>query len=253
VANPKYEEKPDHGHYAVCAGRVNEIYEFSRNVFVYTAGVSFILLIITYCGVPMPLISWIPSLFGCSTCIPYLFAQSAELILVTAVSFFAFFRWKVFHIVMFIWYVLLVLATFFDHSAIDMITFIIGIVGAVLTHSCFRVYADYNQLIKTEGWPHFSLHYAEAMEHPTYTSRYISEYRTAPEDKRIAPGSEDVLRSAPVLPEMTGIEVPEPVMEDIALDASAAPVPVTMAAPELPDGEMFEPDAGFSDEPFDIQ
>lgn len=253
MADPKYEEKPDHGHYALCAGRKTEIDEFSRNVFVYTAGISFILLIITYCGVPLPMISWIPSLFSDSTSLPFLFVQTMELLTVTALSFFAFFRWKFLHIVIFIWYALLVVATFFDHSAIDVITFIIGVVGTVLTRSCFKVYADYNQLVKTEGWPHFSLHYTEAMEHPTYTSRYMSEYRTAPEDKRIAPESTDELRSAPVLPEMTGIEAPEPVMEDVSLDTSAAPVPVTMAAPELPDGEMFIPDAGYSDEPFDIQ
>ena len=45
--DPKYDEKPDHSHYAACAARSNEIYEFSRNVFVYTAGVCLVMLFIT--------------------------------------------------------------------------------------------------------------------------------------------------------------------------------------------------------------
>ncbi|MDO4863044.1 MAG: hypothetical protein Q4A05_02640 [Ruminococcus sp.] len=256
MPDSKYEELPDHGHYAVCASRKAAIDTFSRNVFVYTAGVSLVMLFITYCGAAMPLVSWIPSLFSSSTSVPFLFTQTAELIFVTAMSFLAFFRWKVIHIGLFIGYALLVLASFLSSSAIGIITFIIGVIGVVLTFPCFKVYADYQQLVRTEGWPHFSLHYIESMEHPTYTSRYMSEYRTAPEEKRAAPAERVTAaeyRPEPVLPEMTGIEAPEPVMEDISLDASAAPVPVTMAAPELPDGDMFEPDAGFSDEPFDIQ
>ena len=255
--DPKYDEKPDHGHYIVCAVRNTQIYEFSRNVFVYTAGVCLVMLFITYCGAAMPLVSWIPSLFGCSTCVPFLFSQTAELILVALASFLAFGRWKIIHIGLFIGYVLLTVATFFSGSAIGIITFIIGVVGTVLTAPCFKIYSDYHQLMETEGWPHFSLHYAEAMEHPTFTSRYMSEYRTAPEDKRIyadspAPESVSPLRDEPVLPEMTGIEAPEPVMDDISL-AGAAPVPDVMDVPELPDGELFIPDAGLSDEPFDIQ
>jgi len=254
--DPKYDEKPDHSHYAACAARSNEIYEFSRNVFVYTAGVCLVMLFITYCGAAMPLVSWIPSLLGCPTCVPFLFSQTAELIVVAFLSFLAFGKWKVIHIGLFIGYILLVAATIFSGSAIGIVTFIIGVVGVVLTAPCFKIYSDYNQLMNTEGWPHFSLHYIEAMEHPTYTSRYMSEYRSAPEDKHIyadspAPESVSPLSDEPVLPEMTGIEAPEPVMEEISI--ASAPVPVTMAAPELPDGESFEPDAGLSDEPFDIQ
>ena len=255
--DPKYDEKPDHSHYAACAARKAAIDEFSRNVFVYTAGVSLVMLFITYCGAEMPLVSWLPSLLGCPTCVPFLFAQTLELILVTLASFLAFGKWKVLHIGLCLGYVLLVVATFFDHSAIDIITFIIGIIGIVLTAPCYKMYSDYNQLLKTEGWPHFSLHYTEAMEHPTFTSRYMSEYHSAPEDKKIysessAPELGTTLRSEPVLPEMAGIEAPEPVMDDISL-AGAAPVPDVMDAPELPDGELFIPDAGLSDDPFDIQ
>ena len=255
--DPKYDEKPDHGHYIECAVRSNQIYEFSRNVFVYTAGVCLVMLFITYCGAAMPLVSWIPSLFGCSTCVPFLFTQTAELILVTLAAFIAFWKWKILHIGLFIGYVLLVVATVVSFSGIGIITFIIGIVGAVLTAPCFKVYSDYHQLMNTEGWPHFSLHYIEAMEHPTYTSRYMSEYRTAPEDKRIYAKSPDdtsaePLHSEPVLPEMTSMEAPEPVMDDIPL-IGAAPVPDVMDTPELPDGELFVPDSGLSDEPFDIQ
>ena len=253
--DPKYEEKPDHSHYSICGARKNDIYEFSRNVFVYTAGVCMVMLFITYCGAAMPLVSWIPSLFGCSTCVPFLFVQTAELILVIAASFLAFGRFKVIHIGLFIGYVLLIVATLVDSSTIGIITFIIGVIGVVLTAPCFKMYSDYNQLRNTEGWPHFSLHYTEAMEHPTFTSRYMSEYRTAPEDKRIAPSvsePDDSFSTDPVLPEMTGIEAPEPVMEDIPV-IGAAPVPSTVGSPELPDGEAFEPDSGYTDEPFDIQ
>ena len=88
--DPKYDEKPDHSHYAACAARSNEIYEFSRNVFVYTAGVCLVMLFITYCGAAMPLVSWIPSLLGCPTCVPFLFSQTAELIVVAFLSFLAF-------------------------------------------------------------------------------------------------------------------------------------------------------------------
>ena len=255
--DPKYDEKPDHGHYVACAVRNKQIYDFSRNVFVYTGGVCLVMLFITYCGAAMPLVSWIPSLFGCPTCVPFLFTQTVELILVTLASFLAFGKWKILHIGLFIGYLLLVAATFFDGSAIDIITFIIGVVGVVLTAPSFKVYSDYNQLMKTEGWPHFSRHYIDSVEHPTFTSRYMSEYRSAPEDKKIysdssAPEYAEATRSEPVLPEMTGIEAPEPVMEDISL-AGTAPVPDVMDAPELPDGELFIPDAGLSDEPFDIQ
>ncbi|SEL19038.1 hypothetical protein SAMN02910353_02074 [Ruminococcus sp. YRD2003] len=248
----KYDEKPDHGHYVACAERSTQIYEFSRNVFVYTGGVCLVMLFITYCGAAMPLVSWIPSLFGCPTCVPFLFTQTAELILVTLAAFLAFGKWKILHIGLFIGYVLLVVATFFSSSGIGIITFIIGVVGTVLTAPSFKVYSDYNQLVNTEGWPHFSLHYTDSLEHPTYTSRYMSEYRSAPDDKRITADETAASRSAPVLPEMADIEAPEPVMEDIPL-IGAAPVPDTADTPELPDGEMFVPDSGLSDEPFDIQ
>lgn len=253
--DPKYEEKPDHSHYPICGARKTDIDEFSRNVFVYTAGVSLVMLFITYCGAAMPLISWIPSLFGCSTCVPFLFSQTAEIILVTALSFLAFTKWKIIHIGLLLGYALLIVASLLDRSAIGIITFIIGVIGTVLTAPSFKIYSDYNQLRNTEGWPHFSIHYTEAMEHPTFTSRYISEYRTAPEDKKITPSysePEDSSFSDPVLPEMTGIEAPEPVMDDIPI-VGAAPVPSTMDAPELPDGDEFEPDVGYTDEPFDIQ
>ncbi|MCQ2490056.1 MAG: hypothetical protein MJ079_00515 [Ruminococcus sp.] len=252
--DPKYDETPDHSHYFACAARKASIDEFSRNAFVYTAGVCFIMLLITYCGVEMPLVSWIPSLFGCPTCVPFLFSQTAELLLVTFLSFLAFGKWKIIHIGQLIMYIALVLSTLASRSGIGIITLLIGIVGTVLTLPSFKIYSDYHQLIATEGWPHFSFHYTEAMEHPTYTSRYTAEYHAAPEERKSAPDSSEPHYDSTygTLPKTGGIDDSEPEMADISSSVHIT-VPTAASAPELPDGDAFEPDSGLSDEPFDIQ
>lgn len=246
--NEKLLEKPDHGHYAACAERKTGIEEFSRNVFFYTVAASIIFTVMTYCGADIAAVSWIPSLFGPSTEVPHLFSQTFELILFVLMSALGYGKRKIFHLIIFALYIVITLASIFDGNLpADLLTFIIGAVGTALTFPSIRVYSDYNHLRSVEGWPHFSITYTESVEHPTYTSRYMSEYRAAPADRVSAPESS---RPAPDMPEMTGISAPEPemFMEDMPVLDS-----ISSAEPAAPDEALFVPDSGMTDGPFDIQ
>lgn len=240
-------EKPDHGHYAACAERKTGIEEFSRNVFLYTAAVSVIFLFMTYCGIRIAAISWIPSLFGSPTEVPHLFSQTFELILFVLMSAIAYGKRKIFHIIIFAIYVVLTLASIFDGTMPDILTFIIGAVGTALTLPSIKVCSDYNHLRSVEGWPHFSITYTESVEHPTYTSRYMSEYRAAPADKVSVPESS---RPVPDAPEMTGISAPEP---EMFMDDMPVLDSISSAEPAAPDDALFVPDSGMTEGPFDIQ
>ena len=219
----------------------------SRNIFVYCCGASLILIFFTYLGVPIAGVSWIPSLFGDPFTIGHLFSQTIELIAFAFLSFIGYGKRKIFHLIIFLIFVVTLIACMFDGSCIDVFTFVISAVGIILTFPCFREYADYIQLTNTEGWPHFSKYLAEAEEHPTFSTRYISEYYTAHEDKIIPPEG-----SVPE-PEPT-----EPIsfeMPDISPIIKEMPPLETIcrSEPELPDESFFEPDCGLSDEIYTMQ
>ena len=251
----KLEELPDHGHYAVCAGRKKEIDDLSTKIIVYSIGTALIFLFLTYIGAPIAAISWIPSLFGCSTCVPYLFSQTAELLLIVLAAFLGYGRRKMLHIVLFFLFVILITASLFDGTAIDIVTFLIGVLGALLTFPCFRELSDYDQLKALEGWPHFSIHVAEAREHPTFTTRYMAEYTESPpyEPPKASFGTPEPVRAA--LSEMPSLGAGE--MPDIplaAVSAAASPLIVlSRSDPEMPDGRFFVPDSGLSEDIFNIQ
>lgn len=251
------EVSPDHSHYAAYEARKAEIDIFSRNVFVYTAGISLILLFFTFIGVDIPVISWIPEYFGDPTELGHLFSQTAELVLFTLTSFIAYGKRKYLHIPIFFAYVSILVGSLFDGRAISAITVIIGIIGIIVTKDCFSCCTDYRQLIEAEGWPHFNIHLTEHEEHPSYTSRYASELSKAPADKveayarimsRSAVPKKTSPKPAPLRPEPLTAKPDEiPSMEEMP-----SIMTISSDAPDAPDADFFEPDSGLYDDISDI-
>lgn len=249
-------EMPDHSHYAACAARKADIQEFSRNVFVYTLGTSLIFLFLTFIGVDIAVISWIPSYFGDSTEIGHLFAQTFELVLFTGISFIAYGSRKYLHIIIFFVYVVYIVGAIFDGSAIDIITFIVGVIGVVLMRDCFTYVNDYRLLMSAEGWPHFDVHLTEYDEHPSYTSRYAAELLKAPADKV------EILAHLMSRPEGTKSASPRPAPmrakpaapatdEMPEMEEMPSIMTISSEAPEAPDVEFFEPDSGLPEDTYE--
>ena len=152
----------------------------------------------------------------------------------------------------------MIVGAVFDGSAVDIITFIIGVIGAILTKDCFSCYTDYRQLTQTEGWPIFNLHLTESDEHSSYESRYASALSKAPADKietlshiMAVPKAKAAVshKPAPLRPEPAVLKtegVPE--MEEMPSIMS-----ICSEEPETPDVDFFEPDSGLYDDTSPIQ
>lgn len=179
--NPMLEEKPDHGHYAACLSRKEEIDKYCNRAFIYTIVASLVLAFFTLCTIELPLLSFVPKLVG-DVWDPFpIFIQIIELIGIAILAAAACTRKKVLLVALMIYYLSLIAASLISGSFPGiMATFLLGIGGAAVTIKAPAYYRDYEQLTKTEGWPHFARWMTDAAKRPAYS---YDEYRKRAAEK----------------------------------------------------------------------
>ena len=168
--NPMLEEKPDHSHYTACLSRKEEIDKYCNRAFIYTVISSLIMAFFTICTIEMPMISAVPKLIG-DVWEPFpIFVQLAELVGVTILAAAACTRKKVLLVVLMIYYLLLTASSLVSGTFPGVaVSFLLGSVGTAATVKAPVFYRDYEQLRKTEGWPHFARWMAEDRDRPKYS------------------------------------------------------------------------------------
>lgn len=161
--NPELIEKPDHAHYPVCRGRLDEIEEISRKTFFYTLAVSGILAFFSLLQVPMHLAGWVPLMFTIQDTVAFNMGAGFSLfqlimcLVIAGISLIGCTKHKIATVIMFFLYVLTFVCSLIARiSAFDFITAIIGIGGMYVSSGSLKGYSDYKQLRNTEGFPIFS-------------------------------------------------------------------------------------------------
>ncbi|MBR5682870.1 MAG: hypothetical protein IKW96_06285 [Ruminococcus sp.] len=200
--NPVLEEKPNHGHYPACLGRLEAITKQGTYLFLYSLVSSFCLSIISFTGNPLQVIGWIPILLG----------DSAEELTVGMSFFQMFLCWslavlgvlgsgkkKLFHVILFWIYLLMFLTPIFHmFSLFDAFTFIIGGLGVIYGYRAPKNYMDYQQLSETEGFPSFSIILAEHEEKKKRSMDFNDWYDARNKQRRNAGSQGAAPVSAPV-------------------------------------------------------
>lgn len=170
--NEELAEKPEHGHYPVCLGRLNAINAYCRRSFFYTAAVCLLMIILTIFTIRFNVISWLPNLIGDGTTVGANLVQTLLLLAMAGMSALAVGKYKFFNMLLFVIYLTMAFSCFFTNYFFDVLSFFIGAVGAALTFKSFSAFLDYRQLSQTEGFPFFNKRLAEQEENSEYVSRY---------------------------------------------------------------------------------
>ncbi|SHM56347.1 hypothetical protein [Ruminococcus flavefaciens] len=161
--NPELIEKPDHAHYPVCRGRLDEINDIGRRTFFYTIGVCCILALFSLLATPMHLVGWVPLMFTLKDATA--FGMSAHFSISQLSMCFVFFiiallgttSRKIFNVITFFLYALmLVISILVRLTPFDFITAIAGAGGMFVSIGALKGYSDFKQLRNTEGYPIFS-------------------------------------------------------------------------------------------------
>jgi len=170
------EERPDHSHYAACLGKKTEIEHRNSVILGYTLVSGLILIIFSCTGIEMPVFSWLPSLFGSQAELLPIFIQCVEIVGMSLLAALGFGKNKSFDAVLLMIYIIITGASLFTGTIPGcVITFFAGLLGVIFCRHALKDSSDYETLKHTEGYPHFSIHYTEYMEHPTYSSRYTKD------------------------------------------------------------------------------
>lgn len=168
--NQDLREKPNHAHYPICRGRLDEIQSHSRRLLYCTLVVFLLMAFFSFLCVPLHVVGWIPMLFNTEEISKGAFHTSlgfgmSEVFFCAAIIFIAFLncgKRKVFGIVMLVIYAVLLLASLLVYlSPFDYITTFMSALGLYFSRSVFKDKRDYEQLSKTEGFPMFSVILAE--------------------------------------------------------------------------------------------
>lgn len=166
--NSALAESPDHSHYTACLTRMDEIAKFSRNLLSYAAITGAIMILLTVFTLRLPFISLLPSLIGESTELGPMFVQILIIIAYVGLALLGWAKYKIANILLFIIYIMMIIFSIFvGYGYTDILIFIIGIGGLATSLPAFSVYADYEQLKNTEGFPLFNTRlkeYDESME-----------------------------------------------------------------------------------------
>lgn len=173
---PDIEEKPDHGHYAACLGLKTDIEIRCKDIFFYTLISSIIMILFTFGCTVIPILSIIPSLLGESYEVGFIFLQTTELLLMILLAAFGYGEKKQLNALLFCIYALIFVFSLFTGRRLgSALGAIYGACGAFFTRKAFSDSGYYKKLRETEGFPHFSLTYAAAMEKPAFSSEYTRE------------------------------------------------------------------------------
>ena len=161
--NPVLIEKPDHAHYPVCRGRLDEIEAISRKTFFYTLASCGIMAFFSLLQVPMHLAGWVPLMFTMQDTAAFDMGAGFSLfqlimcLVIAGISLIGCTKHKIFTVIMFFLYVLTLVCSLIARlSGFDFITVVIGIGGMYTSIGSLKGYSDYKQLKNTEGFPIFS-------------------------------------------------------------------------------------------------
>lgn len=246
--DPELEEKPYHGHYAACLARKTDIERRSSLIFGCTVVSGIALTIVSFAGWEMPVLSWIPSLINSSTVLFPICIQCAEIMGLSILAALGFGKNKSFNCILQLIYIVMTVASLFTGSMPGcFFSFVAGAAGAFLCRHAFKDASDYEALKKTEGYPHFSEHYAEYIEHPKYSSRYTEEvYRKSRGEEITAKKDADTYSSGyETRSTRLSEERSAPSMESVGF-MDDLPSVLPNVIPD-PDGDSFEPLGGSSD------
>ncbi len=170
--NPELAELPDHEHYFACSTRMTVIKDFCTKTFYYVVLTSIIVSILSFTGMVIPVISAIPQLLSTSFEVPFMFFQVFEMIAMVLLSCLGYGKYKICNVVLLVIYVIMLICGIFSKCFPGgLIAVIIGGGGVAQTFRAVGVYSDFEQLVKTEGYPHFNKRFTESMEKPDYESR----------------------------------------------------------------------------------
>lgn len=174
--NPNLAEKPNHGHYPICLGRKTAIEKYCRKMFGYAFFSGIIMSVFTFFGMNFAVISWIPSMLGNSYEVSYIFSQLFIIMGIVFLSALGCGRLKIFNVIQLVLYLAIAVLSLFSDGAISRSCgFIIGAAGVLTCYKAPLAMIEYNQLMQTEGFPHFNVHFTEMEENRVYKSLHDRE------------------------------------------------------------------------------
>lgn len=175
--NPELEEQPDHGHYPACSGRLQDITNYCNRLLYSTIIIGGMLFMVTMLGIRLRVISWIPSLFGePDGLLPY-FLRLVFCIGLIVLAALGCGRFKICNVVLLVIYTVMTVVPVIDCEGIfDVMIAILGAVGMYRSAKAYSYYKDYNQLIETEGFPHFNQRYIEQVENGKHRAEHPMSY-----------------------------------------------------------------------------
>ena len=210
--NQELLELPDHGHYPKCLQRKDEIDKNSMLVLRYTILVGVFSLLFTMCTFKLVVISWIPMLIGDTTDILALFVQILIVLMIPLAALMNCGKHKIFGMILFGFYIAQALFGFLNmkSNTADIFSFIFGLGGIITSFRTVSDYLDWNQLMETEGFPHFNLRVAEQLDNPEYVPIHKGENASAQmsEPEKVADMVFTQTETA-----MPGISMPKPAMK----------------------------------------
>ena len=218
--NPELIEKPDHAHYPVCKGRLDEIEDISRRTFFFTLAASGIMAFFSLLQVPLHLVGWVPLMFTIQDTVAFNMGAGFSIfqllmcLVITGISLVGCTKHKIATVIMFFLYALTFVCSLITNlSGFDFLTVLIGIGGMYVSFGSLRGYSDYKQLRNTEGFPIFSTVLADHDEMKKYSP---NGYNKRHFDKLLR---EKALRERNIAPNAAGSSQPVP---NLAQPQSAA-------------------------------
>lgn len=175
--NEKFAEQENHAHYTACLQRKTAIDKFCRKIFYFSAAEAVVMFIMMMFGLWLSAFSWIPNLCGEPFTLPNIFAYTAEFILLPVTALIGCGKKKVCTLIVFAIQCLIAAGCFFGGlKTVNTIPFLIGLIGIIVSFPSVSAYLDYNQLMQTEGFPHFNNFLANADDNPEFVSDYSRQY-----------------------------------------------------------------------------
>lgn len=213
LTNEKLAEQENHAHYMACLQRKTAIDKFCRKVFYLSIAETVILLVMMMFGLWLSAFSWIPDICGKQFTLPNIFAYIIEFILLPLIAFMGCGKKKIYTLIFFAVQCLMVIGCFFGGlKTINTFPFLIGLIGIIVSYPSISAYFDYNQLMQTEGFPHFNNFLADADDNPEFVSDYSRQYHNK--------GSDDMFVDIPDTPspDIPNISEKSAYMDDIPLN-----------------------------------